>query len=520
MELYHGSLALLNVCVDSLYLRMCNTSLPSEWLQQNSVKWDQYLALGDYQSQRETYQDFPGLGRFRLLPFGRSPYAYIFTNPEIGDIRFYGLKNWLGRSARQTGQVFIDFRSSFLQGQGLALESVNLFNSHLHDLLYSDSELYKFCRVSRADLACDWSGYPITLADIPRFIRRAKRYDAWADIPDPDLLERYNCWLASVSGSDEPQLNNKGGGKAKKNLKGIAEQGSTVCTNANESSIMAETLAGTEKLLGGWKSQALLTMPAEFMPLLLIASELLESAGGVRVIGEKELQCLYQGRFGSDLYSRFYNKSLEIKRSGKSYMKDVWRSNSCDWDGEQDVWRGEFSLSGDFLREMQVMSKGDNPQLLDCRDYYQFQDCLPEIWGYLTQKWLRHSNEVSLEHGHRSRDVNSEFWNMVSGAFSGTVAAPRTPKVPEVSSEKCSQLLAQILGCAKSHFALKAVLGRRLGNDPFLNELLQELNAYMTEHIDYGDVYERQSRYGLDSYSDAQLTTMLRFERMKEGLGS
>jgi hypothetical protein len=47
---------------------------------------------------------------------------------------------------------------------------------------------------------------------------------------------------------------------------------------------------------------------------------------------------------GGPLSARIYNKSLEIKRSGKTWFLQIWQDNN--WDESKPVWRVEFQLRG------------------------------------------------------------------------------------------------------------------------------------------------------------------------------
>ena len=48
------------------------------------------------------------------------------------------------------------------------------------------------------------------------------------------------------------------------------------------------------------------------------------------------------GAFGSgnEVSARLYDKTLEIQKSGKDYMRPLWAMEG--WNGQQDVWRMEF----------------------------------------------------------------------------------------------------------------------------------------------------------------------------------
>lgn len=78
---------------------------------------------------------------------------------------------------------------------------------------------------------------------------------------------------------------------------------------------------------------------------------------------------------GSVLMARLYDKTLQVKKSGQTYLYELWAAHG--WDGHSTVWRLEFQLERGILVELGVRSV---PELL--RN-------LAPIWGYCTSKWLR-----------------------------------------------------------------------------------------------------------------------------------
>ena len=87
--------------------------------------------------------------------------------------------------------------------------------------------------------------------------------------------------------------------------------------------------------------------------------------------------------------ARIYNKTEEIKFSGKDWMKLIWGSG---WDPLEDVWRIEFEIHSRYFSEIGlgtatlVMSK------------------IGQIWSTLTQMWLTHRD--------LGEDSNSSRWTI------------------------------------------------------------------------------------------------------------
>ena len=78
---------------------------------------------------------------------------------------------------------------------------------------------------------------------------------------------------------------------------------------------------------------------------------------------------------GGALSCRLYNKLLEIEKSGKTYLFDIWRD--LGWDGFQPVWRLEFQFRRDALRELEI------------KTFSQYMAKLSGLWRYATERWLR-----------------------------------------------------------------------------------------------------------------------------------
>lgn len=78
---------------------------------------------------------------------------------------------------------------------------------------------------------------------------------------------------------------------------------------------------------------------------------------------------------GGSMGARLYNKTLEIRKSKKTYLYPIWES--AGWDLQEAVWRLEFEIKRDVLKELQIFSFGD--LLMN----------LSGLWEYATSEWLR-----------------------------------------------------------------------------------------------------------------------------------
>lgn len=74
------------------------------------------------------------------------------------------------------------------------------------------------------------------------------------------------------------------------------------------------------------------------------------------------------------IMARLYNKSTEIRKSKKDYLKPLWQEKG--WNGESDVWRMEFQTRREFLKLVGLSSP------------YQIAELSPMIWKFLCTEWL------------------------------------------------------------------------------------------------------------------------------------
>jgi hypothetical protein len=78
---------------------------------------------------------------------------------------------------------------------------------------------------------------------------------------------------------------------------------------------------------------------------------------------------------GNEVSARLYDKTVELKKSGKDYLKPLWRAQG--WEEGQTVWRMEFQVRREGLPEGLKIPASDTVPLLG------------SLWVYLTTEWLR-----------------------------------------------------------------------------------------------------------------------------------
>lgn len=466
---------LVNTLIDSLDLRICTSSLPSSWFLSSFPQWRVYseACTGDYSQSDLIIGLSDGLSEFgywTLKPFGHRPYEFILCNPEVCDIRIWNPDKWDKAISSQTGQIYISFRSKFLQHSGLL--GVQDLLLKISSLFFTSPDLL-FCRVSRADLASDITCPGFSWDDLGQFVSRSRYREC--STSDTSLTHKALSLLSSKLGESQPP------------------QGITRGVVPTDVSVSVDDLSLIREALESFQE---------------------DNTGLYRVVHNRSPQTLYFGKFSSALYARIYNKSVSLSVQSKEYMRDIWLN--AGWDGDSTVWRFEFSLSGDFLKNAIDISVTDERGecLTDLRNFDSFLSAIPQIWQYLTHKWLKYV-EPRLNDSNQWRQVIHPLWAVVQSSWNSEFLVFRR-KLNHTYDE--SQMVAQLKGVALT------IASRRSPRDELTDEtfsvVLDDLWGYFESSEFEADLIERRRLLGIDSVSDTLYSAQIRFDRMAEGDGS
>lgn len=560
-ETGHAQFQIVNRVVDSLDVRVYRDFTASRWLEGELDEW-----RGKIQNSRPGEADFislPGLGSWQLKRAKRGAYEFTLINRQIADIQIWNPAKWRGTQVKDTGQLYVAFRSSYLQRGGIvqALEFVEKLCAVIFGAVrLLNAEAQEFTRISRADVAVDYSDARVI--GMSESQRQQHSVISWADL---DLYQtrgkrtKREAWLTpfNASSHDEivkilraarktdsqirgvikaftrplsPEADNRGGHCDKNQQNGFEG-------NASRSELALEKMAVLD-------SESPTAVALE-KTVMMLADMLVEGIQGdgkaqlTRVIGGRKPQTVYLGRFGSDLYAREYFKQATLVTQNKGYLIDTWLQSG--WNPDLPVWRLEFSLSGDFLRQFVDTKTGER---IDLRDPAIFAEWIPRVWNYLTRTWMRHTVASSDEN--RSRWLPSPRWMALQAAWPAHKDFARLKRPPSPSLET---LHAGVRGYTKSYAAklaavpeLKARALERLGLDTepksgkarvaYWKALLEECKGEVLTRLSVemfgdeesvmfdADVLERQALHGFDMDSDAAISSLLRADRMREGDGS
>ncbi|WP_341915518.1 hypothetical protein [Polaromonas sp. YR568] len=161
---------------------------------------------------------------------------------------------------------------------------------------------------------------------------------------------------------------------------------------------------------------------------------------------------------GGVIAARLYDKTQEIVHSGKTWAMDLWRP--AGWEPGQQVWRLEFELKRDYLKERQLSSL--ESVLVN----------LNGLWSYATTEWLR-LTEPNPEDSTRARWPTHPLWMALASVdweTSGGVLLKRFTNA-RLPDEK--RLYSTVFGSLASYMAIHQIEDKYLALDGLLGKMHQ-----------------------------------------------
>ncbi len=134
---------------------------------------------------------------------------------------------------------------------------------------------------------------------------------------------------------------------------------------------------------------------------------------GKRAIGESDkdkeyfrgsaLETVLMSGHGCPVSCKIYDKRKEIIHAGnkKAWFYPRWQQQG--WNGEDDVWRLEFSIERQGLHDMKL------------EDIYEAARNVKRLWAYCTREWLR--MVVPAPTKNRTRWATHPTWSLLQKAF-------------------------------------------------------------------------------------------------------
>lgn len=181
------------------------------------------------------------------------------------------------------------------------------------------------------------------------------------------------------------------------------------------------------------------------------------------------------GGKGAPLRARLYNKSIEIRSSGKEWFRPLWAKaghKGDEHDGE--VWRLEFQLRREPLTEAEVVTA--DKESIEMKSWTDVQRGLNELWGYLTGQWL----SVRLPRTGRERVRLHPAWRSLCAArFDAAPVGTLVRHRNKLSLDRCTGALA---GYLVRDYALHLKERRRSPDRERMEADLHALLKYALEH--------------------------------------
>lgn len=133
-----------------------------------------------------------------------------------------------------------------------------------------------------------------------------------------------------------------------------------------------------------------------------------------------------------DLLVRLYDKPLEIRKSKKLWMYDIW--------GIPEVPEGHRVIRVEAQMRRELLHS------LGCDSWGDFEAKTDGVWAYDTRKWLRLVDNSTLHH---TQQTLLPWWKLISAKFKGLQAGEPLVRTKAIQQD-IYQLAAQTLGTLSS----------------------------------------------------------------------
>jgi hypothetical protein len=159
---------------------------------------------------------------------------------------------------------------------------------------------------------------------------------------------------------------------------------------------------------------------------------------------------------GNELSARLYDKTTEILKSGKDYLKPLWAAKG--WQEGQTVWRMEFQSRREaFPEPLRGIA----------------EDALPHLaawWRYLATEWLRLAIPSGSDET-RARWPTHPVWDSIANAWDVPPDAPLMARVPMSRAPSDEALFKHGLWGLSSFMAREGITNVDEGLGEFLHAL-------------------------------------------------
>ena len=160
---------------------------------------------------------------------------------------------------------------------------------------------------------------------------------------------------------------------------------------------------------------------------------------------------------GGPIAMRLYNKTIEIEKSGKEYLKALWRE--VGWDGQAEVWRLEIQLKREVLTQLGLT---DFPVVAGNRN---------GLWSYALTEWLKLTLPSASDHK-RSRWPIHPLWAALASIDWETKGGPLLREYPKHYAPSDDWLFSSALRPIVAYMAKSGITDFQIALDTFQRYLL------------------------------------------------
>lgn len=155
---------------------------------------------------------------------------------------------------------------------------------------------------------------------------------------------------------------------------------------------------------------------------------------------------------GGTISARLYDKTLELVKSGKDYLKPLWAMGG--WQEDQTVWRLEFQFKREALKELGVR---------------KVQELLPNLgglWRYASSSWLRLT--LPSDDNNQTRWPTHPLWTCLSSLPWDKTPSPTLERVRKERIPSDESLFINGIGGITSFMAREGITDLGEGFGEFL----------------------------------------------------
>lgn len=162
---------------------------------------------------------------------------------------------------------------------------------------------------------------------------------------------------------------------------------------------------------------------------------------------------------GNEVSARLYDKTRELVKSGKDYMRPLWSEQG--WDGTERIWRMEFQVRREGLPTPML---GDAAEALPlCGD----------LWRYLCEDWLRLAIPSESDDT-RTRWPTHPLWEQITHLWDTLPDAPPMTRVTKNRPPSDDRLFRHGISGLSGFMAREGITDFSEG----LGEFLHAMEAY------------------------------------------